>query len=104
MLNNFNYIEYEEDDIINRKDFDLRVDTVSFNFQGYTCSLECNNLNKIVELFMIKKNVYGEKINSKSYYMTTGYYAFVGNSKALLIYIDLVRKGYIGSVEYLQER
>ena len=100
-FNGFDSLEYEEEDIINRKDFDLRYSNITFLFQQYECYLESNNRNKVVELYMVKRNNKGEIIRSLSYYMATGYYAFKGNNRVLLIYIDLTRRGYLGGVDNL---
>ena len=98
-LNDIGYSSYNEIDIPNRKDFDLTTKIVKFVFEDYICVIENNNRNKVVEMFVERKNSSGHRIEYKNYYMSTGYFCFLGSDSNLLIYIDLTRRGYLGSVD-----
>lgn len=90
-------IEFDENLIINRKGFDLKKEKVYFDFDQYSCSLDCNEINGVVEMFVLEKDNTGNAIKNTTYYMTEGYYAFVGTSRTLLIYMDLTKWGYVGT-------
>lgn len=96
-VNTIDIITYDEIRIVDRIDFDLVKEKISFNVDNFMFNVDMNAYNRIVEIFVIEKDVYGNEIKNNTYYIVPGYYVFICPNRLVFFYLDIDLWGYVGT-------